>query len=516
MKVLITKNYLVFPTNKYAKTKKLCFFSEGKKVYSLDISYDNQDPDFYAYIDVRRFKGQNLSLEISPNMPISYTETDELEGEYNDSLRPRIHFSTKRGWINDPNGLVKVGDKYHLFYQHNPASRTWGNMHWGHAVSLDLFHWKELPEALFPDESGTMFSGCAIIDERNVSKLGSKTSPAILLFYTAAGNPFTICLAYSTDNLQTIRKYELNPIIGHIIDANRDPKVVWCEELNAYVMSLFLVGEQFVLFKSSDLLNWTEIQRITIPNDSECPAFFPITATNGEKKWVFVGAHEVYFVGDFVDGIFQPCQDCKRMWNNSNSYAAQMYTDMADGRVIRLPWLCCVNFCGKTFSQQLGVPTDVQLEYKDGEYYMSYYPSEELMAVTKERKISENVSLSMPIRFSVGNTALGVELKGKWVSSGTIKISCYGVDILLDFSKNEVSVCGSVNNFSINRNELDIKLIIDHSGIEVFCDGGKIAFATCNERSIPDMNMQYVEISSDCDYEIKKLTIEEYECTWEK
>ena len=178
--------------------------------------------------------------------------------------------------------------------------------------------------------------------------------------------------------------------------------------------------------------------------------------------------------------------------------------------------MCCVNFCGKTFSQQLGVPTDVQLEYKDGEYYMSYYPSEELMAVTKERKINENVSLSMPIRFSVGNTALGVELKGKWVSSGTIKISCYGVDILLDFSKNEVSVCGSVNNFSINRNELDIKLIIDHSGIEVFCDGGKIAFATCNERSIPDMNMQYVEISSDCDYEIKKLTIEEYECTWEK
>ena len=79
MKVLITKNYLVFPTNKYAKTKKLCFFSEGKKVYSLDISYDNQDPDFYAYIDVRRFKGQNLSLEISPDIANSYTETDELE-----------------------------------------------------------------------------------------------------------------------------------------------------------------------------------------------------------------------------------------------------------------------------------------------------------------------------------------------------------------------------------------------------------------------------------------------------
>lgn len=66
-------------------------------------------------------------------------------------LKPVYHFTPRCNWMNDPNGLCLVDGQYHLFYQHNPNADVWGDIHWGHAVSPDLIHWKRLPIAFGPD-----------------------------------------------------------------------------------------------------------------------------------------------------------------------------------------------------------------------------------------------------------------------------------------------------------------------------------------------------------------------------
>ena len=76
-------------------------------------------------------------------------------------------------WMNDPNGMVYYKGEYHLFYQYYPDSAVWGPMHWGHAISNDLVHWEHLPIALYPDSLGMIFSGGAVVDEKNTSGFGT-------------------------------------------------------------------------------------------------------------------------------------------------------------------------------------------------------------------------------------------------------------------------------------------------------------------------------------------------------
>ncbi|MDK1491909.1 glycoside hydrolase family 32 protein [Sinorhizobium sp. 7-81] len=94
------------------------------------------------------------------------------------------HFRPPFGWMNDPNGFGRFGDKVHLFYQHYPHGLRWNTMHWGHAVTDDYLHWKHLPVFLFPsvelsaraDGRGGAFSGSAI-------PLGGD-EPGIRIFFT--------------------------------------------------------------------------------------------------------------------------------------------------------------------------------------------------------------------------------------------------------------------------------------------------------------------------------------------
>lgn len=91
---------------------------------------------------------------------------------YTERYRPQFHF-TRTELDERPDGLVYYQGWYHLFFQYNPSGNTWGNISWGHAISRDLVHWKQLPVAIPADANELVFSGSAVIDYQNTTGFGT-------------------------------------------------------------------------------------------------------------------------------------------------------------------------------------------------------------------------------------------------------------------------------------------------------------------------------------------------------
>src|SRR4051794_36623276 len=144
---------------------------------------------------------------------VGATGQDAASPIYDEPYRPQYHFSPRRNWTNDPNGLVYFQGEYHLFFQYNPSGDEWGHMSWGHAVSADLLHWRELPVAL-PEQNGTMiFTGSTVVDQHNSSGFCTGGKPCLIAVYTghtpAAGSRRALQtqnVAYSNDRGRTWTK----------------------------------------------------------------------------------------------------------------------------------------------------------------------------------------------------------------------------------------------------------------------------------------------------------------------
>ena len=78
--------------------------------------------------------------------------------KYAERYRPQYHFTPPQNFMNDANGMIYFQGEYHLFYQHNPFGNVWGHMSWGHAVSPDMVHWKNLSVAIPERKDYMIFS----------------------------------------------------------------------------------------------------------------------------------------------------------------------------------------------------------------------------------------------------------------------------------------------------------------------------------------------------------------------
>jgi len=270
-----------------------------------------------------------------------------------DPQHPVYHYAPPANWVNDPNGLIYWKGSYHLFYQYNPVEPVWGNLHWGHAVSKDMLHWKHLPVALWPNpdgaDAGGCFSGCVVNNNETAT-----------LIYTGVF-PEVQCLAISSsDDLTTWRK-RTEPVVsappqGMQLEGFRDP-YVWQEggEWRMILGSgLTDAGGAILIYRSKNLTDWRYMgilfQGDARQNDPfwtgtmwECPALFPL-----DDKWILIvsahshegAVHSLYYTGQYAVDRFIPDGPPKLLDGGAGGcfYAPQTFVDRK-GRRLMFGWL---------------------------------------------------------------------------------------------------------------------------------------------------------------------------------
>jgi fructan beta-fructosidase len=434
----------------------------------------------------------------------------DTEPSYNERLRPQFHFSPKTGWTNDPNGLVFYKGEYHMFFQHNPFDVKWGNMTWGHAVSPDMVHWTQLDDALHPDKMGTMFSGSAVVDWSNSAGLQRGDEKTLVLTYTAAGGtnpeskgqPYTQCIAYSTDRGRTFTKYAANPVAPNIVGSNRDPKVVWHASTRQWIMALFLDGHTYGFLSSPDLKRWSLMQTISVPNTSECPDFFEMDVQNepGVTKWVWTGANGNYLVGAFDGKRFTPEVMTQSVHAGANYYAVQTFSDLPDRRRVQVAWMNGGQYPGMPFNQQMSCPYEFQLrKYGYNSYRIFALPIREIEALRGQPRTWNDVNIAP------GENPLAGMKGDLWdivaeIEPGTAKEFGFRIrgrrvnyTVKEQARDNTLASAQHSSQLALKDEKLGLRILVDRTSVEVFGNGGELVIPSC---FLPDENNLDLELYS--------------------
>jgi len=491
---LLQKKYLNFPVKNGANKRLIHLIIENKIVREFQIELAPGEPDFWVFLDVRDFENKKALLRIDKYEPAnskgfdSVYQADTYIGEeniYRERLRPQFHFTSRRGWNNDANGMVYYEGQYHLFYQHNPYGWSWGNMTWGHAVSTDMINWRELGDAFHPDRLGTIFSGSAVVDVNNTAGFQTGNEKVLVCIYTSAGGtnpmsedqPFTQSIAYSNDRGKTWKVYEHNPVVGHINGGNRDPKVIWHEPTSQWVMALYLDDNTMGFLTSKDLKSW-ELQS-KIKCFHECPELFalPVDGNRNNKKWILYGGSGEYLIGAF-DGTQFVSEAGPIPFQHGNCfYASQTFSNIPvdDGRRIQMAW-GRVEMPGMPFNQMMLFPVTLTLRTTEEGPRMFAEPVREIEKLHKRKWQwkSEILKPSENLLSEVSGELFHIRAELKVGDVGQAGFVILDIPVVYDVQKQQLSCQNKTTPLKPVDGKIQLELLVDRTSIEIFGNDGRI------------------------------------------
>jgi fructan beta-fructosidase len=434
-------------------------------------------------------------------------------------------------------------------------------MHWGHATSKDLLHWQHRPIALEPDENGYIFSGSAVVDQKNTSGFGTDENPPLVAIFTyhdaekkARGETGfeTQGIAYSLDKGDTWTKYDSNPVIKDESSTDfRDPKVYWYEPGEKWIMSL-VAGDHAEFYGSENLKDWKLLGEFGKDKGAhggvwECPDLFPLkVGGTDQEKWVLLisinpgapngGSGTQYFIGDFDGTTFTTGQTENRWidWGTDN-YAGVTFSNAPDNETIFMGWMNNWQYADKTPTEAwrgaMTLPRKLTLRKTGDGYSLFNYPIDDLDRLIQNGS-RQNLNIPAGAHESMAADRL-MQSEIRFTSSSKnfrLKLGNGDEELILTMNTNEFMLNRSGSGKTdfqedfgkgIQRmpvpdlpdGEYEVRILMDRSSIEVFLNKGQYVMTA---QLFPNEDYKTLKIvnTSNKEQEFKAFSVNAVEGIW--
>ncbi|MFB7513389.1 glycoside hydrolase family 32 protein [Streptomyces sp. NPDC056144] len=428
------------------------------------------------------------------------------ERAFRDPHRPRFHFTSPGGWLNDPNGLTHWNGVYHLFYQYNPLAPAHHRIHWGHATSVDLVTWTDEPVALVPGTTGPDRDGCwsgVLVDDGGVPTL---------VYSGRHGDRELPCVATGSPDLRHWTKDPANPVIaappaGVDVTAYRDHCVwregeVWRQLVGSGVRGQ---GGTAFLYESHDLRDWRYVGPLLTGDAShgtpadldwtgtmwECVDLFRVDGTDvlAFSAWdEGTTHHPLYWTGRYEGDRFTPGALHRLDYGRNYFYAPQSTRD-ARGRRIMFGWL--QEGRGEEATARAGwsgVMSLPRLVTKGADGALAQTPVPELVRLRRdhvhgdpEAVRGDQLDLELSLRLAAGSTVrLGVRETPDGAERTVVELTRdpSGATGTLRLHRETSSLDPDTDRAPRHGDlpfgpagEVELRVLVDHSALEIFANG---------------------------------------------
>ena len=483
--------YLLIPVRNGRADATVTIAVDGRPWHQFDARLASAaNADWWAACEVRALQGQSVRISATTGTldGLKTGAAPVLAADlYREPGRPQFHFTAAQGWINDPNGMIWYQGEWHLFYQCNPYGNVSANKSWGHAVSTDLVHWRQLPLALAAriagGTKGQAYSGSAIIDEQNTAGFGRGTLIAV---YTDteggdAAHPRAEVMAYSHDAGRSFTYFSGNPLYAH---DGRDPRAFWYEKARCWVTVVYEQTDRsnryFRILTSPDLKRWTAQSEVRGYDLYECPEFFalPVDGDPTRTAWVMMDASSHYLVGDFDGRVFTPSTTRKLSFDHGTNqgYALQTFNHAPGGRRIGMAWARRVRPEGAPFAGAMTVPMELTLKSTAAGPRLHGVPVRELETLRRNPKHFEPRALesgSSPLAHDTG-AAFDLEATFEVPADASAGLIVHELRLVYDAAKAALHIGETTLPFPEAKSRFKLRVLVDHGLMEIFESDGAV------------------------------------------